>query len=120
MQIAISLQENKGLDSKISTIFGRCPYFMFIDPQDKSLKIKENAAKSASGGAGIQAAQMIVDQGAEAVISGNMGPNAHSVLLSANIPLYQFSSGSAQEALEAYLQGNLTALNGPSTAAHSG
>ena len=120
MQIAISLQENKGLESKVSTIFGRCPFFMFIDPQNKEFEIKENAAKTASGGAGIQAAQMVVDQGSGAVISGNLGPKAHSVLASASIPVYQFPGGSAQEALEAYQQDSLKSLDSPSTAAHSG
>ena len=120
MQIAISLQENKGLESKVSTIFGRCPFYMFINPQNKSFEIKENAAKAASGGAGIQAAQMIVDQGVEVVISGNLGPKAHSVLASANIALYQFPGGSAQEALDSYLADSMKSLDGPSTAAHSG
>lgn len=119
MQIAISLQENNGLSSQVSTIFGRCPYFMFINPENNKFEIKENTAKAASGGAGIQAAQTIVDKGAKAVISGNLGPKAHAVLIFAEIPLYQFSGGSAQAALEAYRQGNLPTLNNPSTSAHS-
>ena len=119
MQIAISLQENNGLVSQVSTIFGRCPYFMFINPNNDEFEIVENTAKAASGGAGIQAAQIIVDKGAEAVISGNLGPKAHSVLISTDIPLFQFPSGSALEAVEAYRQGKLTALNNPSTGAHS-
>ena len=120
MQIAISLQENNGLVSQVSTIFGRCPYFMFINPDNNEFEIIENTAKAASGGAGIQAAQTIVDKGAKAVISGNLGPKAHTVLISADIPLFQFPGGSAQEALDAYRQGKLTALNSPSTGAHSG
>ena len=67
MQIAISLQENNGLVSQVSTIFGRCPYFMFINPDNDEFEIVENTAKAASGGAGIQAAQIIVDKGAEVV-----------------------------------------------------
>lgn len=120
MQIAISLQENNGSDSAVSPIFGRCPYFIFIDPQSKDFEVKENPAKSAAGGAGIQAAQMVVDQGVDAVISGNLGPKAHAVLLSAKVPVYQCSGGKASQALEDYLAGKLPALNQPSTAAHSG
>ena len=119
MQIAISLQENNGLVSQVSTIFGRCPYFMFINPDNDEFEIVENTAKAASGGAGIQAAQIIVDKGAEAVISGKLGPKAHAVLISADILLLQFPSGNALEALEAYQQGKLTALNSPNTGAHS-
>ncbi len=120
MQIAISLEENNGLDSGVSTIFGRCPYFIFIDPENGEFTIKENAAKAASGGAGIQAAQMVVDQGAGAVISGNLGPKAQAVLSAANIAVYQFKEGSVQQALADFIQNNLTALSGPSTSAHSG
>ncbi len=119
MQIAISLQENNGIESAISNIFGRCPYFIFIDPQTKEFTIEENPAKNASGGAGIQAAQMVVDQGSKVLISGNLGPKAHAVLLSANIPVYQCQNSSARQALEDYLQEKLPPLSKPSTNGHA-
>ena len=120
MQIAISLQENKGLDSTVSTIFGRCPFFMFVDPKTKEFTIEENAAKAASGGAGIQAAQSVVDKGAAGIISGNLGPKAEEVISSANIPVYQCGSDTANEALDAFSKNELPKLTGPSTTAHSG
>jgi predicted Fe-Mo cluster-binding NifX family protein len=120
MQIAITLSDNKGLESTLSPIFGRCPFFMFIDPETKEFIIEENASQSASGGAGIQAAQQIIDKKAAAVISGRLGPKAHSVLLAASIPAFKSEGGSVEETLEAYKQKKLTSLIEPNADAHSG
>lgn len=120
MQIAISLKEDKGMDSKVNSIFGRCPFFMFIDSENEDFSIVTNQAKSASGGAGIQAAQMVADQSANVIISGNIGPKALDVIKAANITVYQFAEGSAREALKAYNAGKLTVLSKPGTSAHSG
>jgi len=120
MQIAISLQENNGLDSAVSPIFGRCPYFMLYDTETGTFQIKKNSAKSAAGGAGVQAAQMVVNEGAQAVISGNLGPKAHSVLASAQIKIFQCESGNAKTALEQFQQQALSSLSGPSAPMHSG
>ena len=48
---------------------------------------------NASGGAGVQAGSTVASQGAEAVITGNVGPNAHKVLAAANIAIYQAGNG---------------------------
>lgn len=110
MKIAISLENQSGLSSRVSHVFGRCHYFMFIDPENQSFEIKENPAHSASGGAGIQAAQFIADQKPAAVISGRIGPKAETVIASAGIPIYQFSDGSAAEAIHSYAHNQLKRL----------
>ena len=75
MKIAITLKENAGLDSTVSPIFGRCPYYMFIDPDTKEFTIEENTAMNESGGAGIKAAQFIVDRKAAAVDGDDLQPS---------------------------------------------
>jgi len=120
MQIAITIEENKGLDSKTSSIFGRCEYFMFIDPETEEFTIEENPAKNARGGAGIQAAQMIVDHAISTVISGHLGPKAHAVLFNAGVAAYQFQGKNAREALKAYREKTLTSLFEADVTAHSG
>jgi predicted Fe-Mo cluster-binding NifX family protein len=111
MQIAISLNEDKGHESTVSPIFGRCPYFMFIDPQTMSYSVEENPAKDATGGAGIQAAQMVADKKPDAVISGQFGPKAERVLEAAGIPAYVFQNGNVKQALEALQNQTLARLN---------
>jgi len=120
MLIAISVEENMGLDSPTSPIFGRCPFYALYDEGSKSIKTVANPAINAAGGAGIQAAQFLVDSQVQAIISGNLGPKAQSLLQSAGITCYQFSGGSVKDALDAHAQGQLRVLSGPSTAAHSG
>lgn len=120
MKIAITLKENAGLDSTLSAIFGRCPYYMFIDPDTKEFTIEENTAVNESGGAGIKAAQFIIDRKVSAVISGDVGPKAASVLLSEGIAIYQQHGKTAKDSLEAYLDKRLKQLFTSSVDAHSG
>ena len=120
MKIAISLDENNGLDSAASTIFGRCPFFMTIDPASKAFEIIENPARQASGGAGIQAAQWVLDQGATTIISGNLGPKAFDVLSAGNVTAYRHTGGSAKDVLKALEEDTLECLLAPNADAHSG
>lgn len=120
MEIIIALEQDNGLESKISTIFGRCPFFMVIDPQTKVFSIEENPAKNASGGAGVQAAQWVANKNPSALISGNLGPKAHDVLAAANISVYKYDSGNIADTLKAFTNKELTSLLEPNVDAHSG
>ena len=120
MLIAIPIKEDRGLDSETSPIFGRCPYFIFIDPETKAYRVEENAAISAPGGAGIQAAQLVVDNHANAIISADLGPKAHAVLSAAGITFFQFGGASVKDALESFAQKQLPELKKSSVDAHSG
>ena len=54
-------------------------------------------------GAGISAAQIVANEKAEAVISGNLGPKAFDVLTSSGIDIYQAMPGmTIKEALVAF------------------
>ena len=87
MKVAIS-SSDKHLEAPVSPVFGRCADFLLVDSETMQFTALPNPAVGASGGAGIQAAQYIVQQGAEAVASGNVGPNAMQVLLAAGIAVY--------------------------------
>ena len=120
MQIAISLSENNGLNSNISQVFGRCEFFMIIDPETRVFTIEENPAKKASGGAGVRASQYLIEKEIHAVISGNLGPKAHEVLSSADIQVFKYQTGSIEETLKAYSSKKLESLIEPNVNAHSG
>ena len=120
MQIAFPLSDNKGLESTPSPIFGRCPFFMFIDPESKAFTIEENPAQSASGGAGIQAAQFIINKEASAIICGSIGPKAYDVLSAAAIPAFKPQGGSIEETLNAYKEKQLENLFEANKDAHAG
>src|SRR5450756_1053689 len=102
MKVAISAQSND-IDSLVDPRFGRARWFIVADTETGRWRAHDNAANvDASGGAGVQAGSTVASQGAEAVITGNVGPNAHQVLGAANIAIYQAGNGiSVSDALTA-------------------
>jgi predicted Fe-Mo cluster-binding NifX family protein len=100
------------LDAQVSPVFGRCPVFLLVDTETMEARAIPNPAVGASGGAGVQAAQLVVREGAEAILSGNLGPNAMGVIATAGIPAYSVPSGTAREAVEALVAGRLQPLEG--------
>ncbi len=120
MKIAVSTGKG-GLDDMVFPIFGRCPTFTIVDA-DKTIKgstVIPNPAASAGGGAGIMAAQAALDQGINAAITGNCGPNAYRVLAQAGIAVY-LGSGKVEDAVKALLEGKLQPLNAPAGPAKFG
>jgi len=73
-----------------------------------------------SGGAGIQAAQMVVNSGVNSVITGNLGPNAADTLAAAGLKTYLGVSGTVREALQQYKSGQLQESSGPTVESHFG
>jgi predicted Fe-Mo cluster-binding NifX family protein len=119
MQIVVSAN-GPDLDASISPVFGRCAMFLFVDSETLACREVPNPAISAPGGAGVQAAQYIVDQGAEALISGNVGPNAFAVFRAAGLPVYAHTEGTIRQAVEALAEGRLTPVEGATGPSHVG
>ena len=120
MRIAISTGKG-GLDDMVFPVFGRCQTFTIVDA-DKGITgstVIPNPAASAGGGAGIMAAQAALDQGINAVITGNCGPNSYRVFSQAGIGVY-LASGKAEDAVKALLEGKLQPLNAPAGPAKFG
>ncbi len=108
------------LNAPVSPVFGRCPAYVFVDTETMAFETAPNPAISAPGGAGIQAAQFVIEQGAQAVLTGNVGPNAFGVFQAANVPIYLVGGGTVGEAVEAYKAGRLPSTAGASAPAHAG
>jgi predicted Fe-Mo cluster-binding NifX family protein len=119
MRIVVSSQ-GENLDAPTSPVFGRCPTFVFVDSDMLEFEAMPNPAMSQGGGAGIQAAQFVVNNGAEAVLTGNLGPNAFNVLQAAGVPGYLVQAGTVQQAVEAFRSGDLQPMRGANVAAHAG
>ena len=120
MKIAIT-SRGDSLDSEMDPRFGRCAYFVILDTDEESvIKAIPNEAAMAGGGAGIQAAQTVIDEDVEVVISGNFGPRAFDALYSGGIKIYTVSAGTVKEALDSFNQGKVELLKSASAAAHAG
>ncbi|MCF6462356.1 NifB/NifX family molybdenum-iron cluster-binding protein [Clostridium sp. Cult1] len=88
MKIALSAS-GKDLHSNLDLRFGRSSYFIIYDLGTDQFKAMENKGESAGGGAGIAAAQQLIDERVEAIISNNIGPNAFDLLISSDIKMYK-------------------------------
>jgi predicted Fe-Mo cluster-binding NifX family protein len=104
--VAIS---STGIDStcQIDPRFGRCEYFALAD-DDGNFEFVTNTARLLGNGAGIQAAQQMLDRKVSAVVTGDIGPNAFKVLSAAGVRVYVGARGSLAEVISAYRAGNLT------------
>jgi predicted Fe-Mo cluster-binding NifX family protein len=119
MKIVVTA-EGKDLNAPTSSRFGRCPTYIFIESESMAFKAVPNPAISAPGGAGIQAAQFVVEQGAKVALTANVGPNAMDVLQAAGVSVYMIQGGSVLEAVEAYKAGQLQSAMGANVQSHTG
>jgi len=108
------------LDSAVDGRFGRCRCFVVVDTETLDYTVIENAAASRGSGAGIMAAQLVANSGAEAVVAGNLGPNAYQALSASGMALYQAWGGTVRDVAQALQRGELTPFGGASVAAHAG
>ncbi|OPY04862.1 MAG: Dinitrogenase iron-molybdenum cofactor [Syntrophaceae bacterium PtaB.Bin038] len=119
MKLCIS-SEGASLDSRVDPRFGRCRTFIFVDSDTLVFEAVDNAGSGASGGAGIQAGQLVASRGAKAVLTGNVGPNAFQTLQAAGIAIYTGVSGTVREAVEGFKKGLYKATGGPTAASKAG
>ena len=110
MKIAIPVDE-KSLDSNVCVSFGRTPYFLIYDVDTKESVFLDNSAAASTGGAGIKAAQTIVDNKANVLLTPRCGENASEVLKSADIEIFKTTSASVKDNIDAFIDGKLSLLD---------
>ena len=119
MKVAVSSNE-KNLDAQLDPRFGRCAYFLVVNPDDMSFEAFNNQSATQGGGAGIQAAQFLASQGVEAVITGNCGPNAVQTLSAAGIELFGGQSGTVRDVVERFKNDHLKPTSEATVDSHFG
>lgn len=104
MIIAIT-STGRTLDSKVSEKFGRCKYFILIDPDTMNLEAVQNTAEQMQGGAGPKAAEIIINKNAAVLLTGHFGDKAEEALKRGNVKIYDHLTEnlSVKEALNIYL-----------------
>jgi predicted Fe-Mo cluster-binding NifX family protein len=118
MRIAVT-STGKSLDSEVDQRFGRAAFFLIVDTETMEFVAVEN--ENATGGAaGIGAAKCVIDENAEAVLTGNCGPNAERTLSAVGVRLYTDVTGTVNQAVEMLKSGNLTAAEGANVQSHFG
>jgi len=122
MKVAVSAV-SEDIKQPVNLVFGRCPGYVIaeIDGKEvKETKFVQNPGMSTGMGAGIAAAQAVAGQGVQAVISGNVGPNAFMVLQQSGIKIYRVTSASVEQALQQFAEGKLEEVKGSTAPGHFG
>ena len=110
MKIAIPVNEEV-METDICQSFGRAPYYLIFDTDTKVGEFIENTAANSQGGAGIKAAQIIVDSNVDALLTPRCGENAAQVIKAANIKMYKTESDSVESNINALINNDLSLLD---------
>lgn len=109
MKIAMPVND-KSMESCVGNTFGRTSYFLIYDTETKESIFVDNSAAASQGGAGIKAAQTVVDNQVEALITPQCGENAAKVIQESNIKIYKIINDSIQDNINAFNNGELSLL----------
>lgn len=108
MKIAIT-SRGTDLDAAVDPRFGRAAYIVVVDTDTLAFDVIDNAENvNAFKGAGIQAATMICDKGAEVLLTGHCGPNAFKALDAAGVKVVNDMEGTIKDAVTAFKEGRVT------------
>lgn len=109
MKIAVPAEGNT-IESSVSPSFGRTYYFIVADSDTLEFEVIDNQAASSQGGAGIKAAQAVVDAGANVVVTFHCGQNAADVLKAADVKILKAVPGTVSEMVQKFKAGELAEL----------
>lgn len=110
MKIAMPV-DDKTTESSVCISFGRTPYFLIYDTETKESVFLDNKAAASQGGAGIKAAQAVVDSQVSALLTPRCGENAAEVFHAAKIIIYKTINNSIKDNIAAYEEGKLSLLD---------
>lgn len=119
MNICIT-SRGKEKESSIDSRFGRCSYFFLYDTDTSAHRIISNEALKNAGGAGIRSAQLMSDEKIDAVLTGQVGPNAYEALEAANISVYTGIKGTIESVISNFLSNQYWKSTKATVLAHSG
>lgn len=106
MKVGVSAT-GQSLDSQVDPRFGRCSYFIIVDTETMKYDVIPNESQYMPSGAGIQAAQTVINSGVRAVLTGNVGPNAFQALSAAGIEIFTGAYGTVRDTVEQFKKGLL-------------
>lgn len=108
MRIAISSEQNNGLDSQVSHHFGHCPYFVLVDLEGDEVKQVETIPNPYYGNHQPGMVPGFINQrNVNIMLSGGMGWRAIDFFQQYGIGVSTGADGTARDTLQRYLNGEL-------------
>lgn len=107
-KIAIS-SEGPTLHDRVDPRFGRAAGFIIVDTTSMTFDYVDNgASQTRAQGAGIQAAEIVTRSGAQALLTGYVGPKAFQALAATGIRVAQdLDNMTVKEAIERFKNGKV-------------
>jgi predicted Fe-Mo cluster-binding NifX family protein len=110
MKIAVSSNDNAGLESTVSGHFGHCPFFTIVNVDDKKIgNVQSLENPFAQGHQPFEIPAFLQSQGVQVIMSGGMGGRAIDFFKQNGIEVITGCAGKVQESIENYLAGNISA-----------
>lgn len=112
MKIAVPAEDNF-LNSMIDERFGRAKGYLVFESEKKTIEWIDNQKNAnASQGAGLKAAQSIIESGAEVLLSYDVGPKAFELLEKNGIMSYRIEKKvMVNEAINLFQQNKLKKIS---------
>jgi len=118
MEVAVTSQGQE-LSSEIDPRFGRAKWLVVVDTETGKYYAHDNTVNlNAAQGAGIQTGQNIANLDVDAVITGNVGPNAFRTLHAAKVKVFLAEKQTVQEAIDAFKAGKLKEVDRANVEGH--
>lgn len=118
MKVAVTAKGTY-LTAEVDPRFGRAPYIMIVDTETMEYEALDNSSNvNAFKGAGIQAATIVAEKGAEVLLTGYCGPNAFRTIQAAGMKVVSDVTGTVEQAIKTFLSGNVQYSENANTEGH--
>jgi len=118
MKVAITAQ-GRERESQIDLRFGRAKFLIVADTDTGGFEVQDNMVNlNAVQGAGIQTGQNIANLDVDAVITGNVGPNAFRTLRAAKVKIFLAEKQTVQEAMDSFKANKLKEVDQANVEGH--
>ena len=106
MKIAVPSMGNS-TKSDVSNKLGRCSYIVTYDTKSKKYSATPNPGSHLPDGSGPMVAEVIINSGADTLLSMEVGMKAYSVLAKAHINIHLLKSkGTVKSIIEKFIKNN--------------
>jgi len=105
MKIAFPASSDNGGESKLSSHFGRAPYYVIYDQETKQFSAVSN--KGEHFGGGYKAPSLLEENNIKVLICQGLGQRAVARLQEVNIAVYLTTKTTVKESLQDYFDGKL-------------
>jgi predicted Fe-Mo cluster-binding NifX family protein len=118
MKVAITSQGQE-LSSEVDLRFGRAKSLIVVDTETGQFQAHDNTVNlNAVQGAGIQTGKNVANLDVDAVITGNVGPNAFKTLSVAKIKVFLTDKKTVQQAIDLFKAGKLKEVDQANVEGH--